>query len=47
LALESARLGDYENGLFFSGSNVFRYNDILPVKTIIENFVREAEEELS
>jgi NAD(P)H-dependent flavin oxidoreductase YrpB (nitropropane dioxygenase family) len=47
LALESARLGDYENGLFFSGSNVFRYSDILPVKTIIENFVHEAEEELS
>jgi len=40
-ALESARQGDMENGLVFSGEFVHRIKEILPVKTIFQNLLRE------
>lgn len=43
-ALEAARNGDLENGLFFTGANVAKYRDILCVKDIFERFEKEAEE---
>ena len=41
-ALEAARLGDLENGLFFTGANVAKYRDILSVKEIFERLEVEA-----
>jgi len=43
-ALEAARNGDMENGLFFTGGNVAKYRDILSVKGIFERLEKEAEE---
>lgn len=45
-ALELARKGDIENGLFFTGGNVTKYKDIIPVKEIFERFENEAREYL-
>jgi NAD(P)H-dependent flavin oxidoreductase YrpB (nitropropane dioxygenase family) len=42
-ALELARLGDMENGLVFSGEFVHKIKEILPVKKIFENLLREIE----
>ncbi len=39
-ALENSRLGNIDQGIVFSGKNVFKINDILPVKTIIDNLSR-------
>ncbi len=36
-ALENSRLGNIDQGLVFSGQNVFKIKEILPVKKIIEN----------
>ncbi len=36
-ALENSRLGNIDQGIVFSGKNVFKIKDILPVKTIIDN----------
>lgn len=41
-ALEAARKGDLENGLFFTGQNVKKYNDIIPVKEIFHRLEQEA-----
>jgi len=43
-ALENARKGDLENGLFFCGSNVWRVKEIAPVKELINELVLEANE---
>lgn len=40
-ALQDARNGDLQNGLFFSGTNVGKYNDILSVKEIFEKLEKE------
>ena len=45
-ALEAARKGDLENGLFFTGGNVEKYRDIISVKEIFERFENEAREYL-
>lgn len=39
-ALENSRLGNTDQGIIFSGKNVYKINDILPVKTIIDNLSR-------
>ena len=41
--LRAARGGDIEEGLFFSGENVYKLNDILSVKEVFEQFVSQAE----
>lgn len=46
-ALESAKSGDMEKGLFFTGANLKKYTDILPVKEIFDRLVKEAEESLN
>ncbi|OGH96136.1 MAG: hypothetical protein A2104_10005 [Candidatus Melainabacteria bacterium GWF2_32_7] len=43
-ALEAARTGDLENGLFFTGANLTKYRDIISVKEIFERLEKEAEE---
>ena len=43
-SLIRAQEGDVDNGIVFSGTEVYKFNDILPVKTIIANLVREAKE---
>lgn len=43
-ALEFAKNGDMEKGLFFTGSNLKKYNDIIPVKEIFDRLKKEAEE---
>jgi NAD(P)H-dependent flavin oxidoreductase YrpB (nitropropane dioxygenase family) len=43
-ALEAARNGDIENGLFFTGANLKKYTEILSVKEIFESLESEAEE---
>lgn len=43
-ALEAARTGDLENGLFFTGANLPKYRDIISVKEIFERLEKEAEE---
>ena len=35
--------GDVEHGLVFSGANTYRMNEILPVREIFDQFVRDAE----
>ena len=45
-ALEAARKGDMENGLFFTGGNVTKYRDVLSVKEIFDQFENEAKEYL-
>lgn len=44
--LKLARDGDIENGLFFAGRNIYKINDILPVKEIMKRLVNEANEAL-
>ena len=46
-ALNAARNGDYENGLFFSGSNIGKYNDILSVAEIFDRLTKEMVDALS
>ncbi len=41
--LRAARDGNIEEGLFFSGENVFKINDILSVKEVFDQFVSQAE----
>ena len=41
--LIKAQQGNYEEGLFFSGENVYKIDDILTVKEVFDQFVREAE----
>lgn len=41
--LVAASEGDVENGLFFSGANTYRMNEILPVREIFHRFVQAAE----
>ena len=41
--LMSARDGKLEEGLFFSGMNTYKMNDILPVAEIFRQFVTQAE----
>ncbi|MDT8335212.1 MAG: nitronate monooxygenase [Desulfurivibrionaceae bacterium] len=41
--LRAARDGNIEEGLFFSGENVYKFNDILSVKEVFDQFVSEAE----
>lgn len=43
-ALEAARTGDMENGLFFTGANLTKYRDVPSVQEIFEKFEKEAEE---
>lgn len=43
-ALEAARGGDIENGLFFTGANMKKYTEILSVKEIFDRLESEAEE---
>lgn len=41
-SLDIARKGDLETGLIFSGESAARIKDILPAKTIINNFVEDS-----
>jgi len=41
--LRAARDGNVEEGLFFSGENVYKINDILSVKEVFDQFVSQAE----
>jgi len=41
--LMAARNGNVEEGLFFSGENVYKINDILSVKEVFDQFVSQAE----
>ncbi|MFO7761727.1 MAG: NAD(P)H-dependent flavin oxidoreductase [Thermodesulfobacteriota bacterium] len=41
--LIKARDGDYEEGLFFSGENAYKFNDILTVQEVFDQFVSQAE----
>ena len=41
--LLKARDGDYENGLFFTGENVYKMNEILTVRQVFDQFVSQAE----
>jgi nitronate monooxygenase len=43
-ALERGRQGDMENGLVFSGENVERIKDLLPVKTIFQQLLFEVDQ---
>jgi len=43
-ALEAARNGDTQNGLFFTGQNLKKYNEIISVKEIFEILERQAQE---
>lgn len=43
-ALNRAARGDLEKGLVFTGENVYKLNDILPVSKIIENLLTRLEE---
>ncbi len=43
-ALSRAQQGDVETGLVFTGENIHKIDKILPVKEIMANLVREAEE---
>lgn len=43
-ALEAARNGDIENGLFFTGANVKKYTDIVSVQEIFDKLESEVEE---
>lgn len=45
-SLQSARDGDVDKGLFFTGGNVEKYNDIISVKEIFDRLIGEAEEAL-
>jgi NAD(P)H-dependent flavin oxidoreductase YrpB (nitropropane dioxygenase family) len=41
--LRAARDGNIEEGLFFSGENVYKFNDILTVREVFDQFVSQAE----
>ncbi len=41
-ALTSAAEGDLDKGFVFAGSNAYRCNEIVPVKTLIDELVSEA-----
>ncbi|MBU0674405.1 MAG: nitronate monooxygenase [Proteobacteria bacterium] len=41
--LLAAKDGNLEDGLFFSGENVYKINDILPVREIFNQFISQAE----
>jgi nitronate monooxygenase len=41
--LVKAREGDIDNGLFFSGENVYKMKDILTVREVFDQFVTQAE----
>lgn len=43
-ALSRAQQGDVETGLVFTGENIHKIDRIMPVKEIIANLIREAEE---
>ena len=43
-ALSRAQQGDVETGLVFTGENIYKIDKILPVKEIIANLIKEAEE---
>ena len=45
-ALINAVRGDIDNGLLFAGSNAYKVDKIVPVKELIAELVREAEENL-
>jgi len=42
-ALLSARQGDLDNGFAFAGANVYRINEIVSVKELINELITEAE----
>ena len=46
-ALLNAAEGNFQNGFVFVGSNVYRVNEIVPVKHLINELVTEAEKEYS
>ncbi len=46
-ALCNASVGDIDNAIVFSGTNVTRIKKIVPVKELIDELVHEAETELS
>lgn len=46
-SLKKSHKGNLEDGLFFSGTQVGKYNQILPVKTIMNNLVEEMQEAFS
>lgn len=41
--LKQARDGNYEEGLFFTGENVYKIDEIVSVKAVFDEFVSEAE----
>lgn len=43
VALKNAVMGDVEHGLIFVGSNAYRVDKIVPVKTLMQELVRDAE----
>ncbi len=45
-SLMNARQGDIDDAIVFCGENYWKIKDILPVQTIIDNLVREANENL-
>jgi NAD(P)H-dependent flavin oxidoreductase YrpB (nitropropane dioxygenase family) len=42
-SLKNSQAGDTEHGIVFSGAMAYKFKDILPVKTIINQLVKEAE----
>ena len=44
-ALENSRIGNVKEGVVFTGQNVYQIKDILPVKEIFNNLIREYERE--
>jgi len=46
-ALENSRLGYIDSGVVFSGQNVFKIKEILPVKTIIDDLSRAFAEQVT
>ena len=46
-ALIAAVQGDWENGLFFTGSNAYRVDRILPVAQLIDELMQEYEQWIS
>ncbi|MDD2554202.1 MAG: nitronate monooxygenase [Desulfotomaculaceae bacterium] len=44
-ALENSRLGYVDEGVVFTGQNVYKVNEILPVQKIFDKLVKEVEEE--
>lgn len=41
--LNKALLGDYEDGLFFTGENVYKMKEILTVRQVFDQFISQAE----